>query len=569
MNRRQYQKRRNILQVLALLLLVAAMNAAASFMPLRWDLTAEKRYTLSGATRHLLGQLDAPVRIKVFLKGKYPAGFRHLAVSTRDLLDEFQRYAGGRVRYEFVNPLEGVPDSLKATVQDSLAAMGILPYNIRARENSAAGMSVQLAFPAALVDYHGHQLAVQLLPAQPGADPLRSLNQAGAQLEYRFAQALYRLQRDAPPLAGYLLGNGEPIGPEVFDLLTMLQQNSRLDTLNLAAAPAVPPGFDLLVVTRPQRAFTEDEKLKLDQYIMQGGKVLWLLDPVAASMDSLQRRSSFVAFDRGLNLEDMLFTYGVRINPDLIRDLQCFSIPLTVGSQGGRPQIERLPWPYFPLLDGTADHPIVKNLDLVLARFASSIDTIRNNAVRKTVLLASSDHSLRAGTPREVSFEELKTAPDPRSFGASHLPVAVLLEGRFPSVFRNRLDADMRNRIDSVFPYPYRDRSVPGKMIVVSDADIALNEVSPQDGPLAMGTDLYTRQQFGNREFLQNCLSYLADTSAILEARSKDFRLRLLDPERVRTAGSRWQLINFVVPLLFVLLCGAGFRYLRQRRYSS
>lgn len=569
MTNRQYLKRKYILSLCVVLLALAAVNWLVSSHDVRWDLTGEKRYTLSPATRQLLRRLDGPVKIRVFMQGKFPAAFRHLQESTRELLEEFRRYAGRNIDYEFVNPLAGLPDSVQLKVKDSLAAMGIMPYNVRAQQNLSEGVSVQLIFPGALVDYNGHELPVNLLQGQPGADPLQTLNQAGAKLEYEFAHAIYQLQQKQPPLVGYAIGNGEPLGPEVYQTLLTVQQNYSLDTVNLVNLPFIPHDFDALLIVRPDQRFSEEEKLKLDQYVMQGGKILWFINPVNASMDSLKTKPSFIAFDRGLNLEDLLFGYGIRVNPDLVQDLQCFSTPVTVGSLGNSPQIEQLPWPYYPLLSAGSDHPVVKNMDLVLGQFASSLDTIHTPGIRHTVLLATSAYSRRIGTPVKVSLEEEKVAPDPRQFNQKHIPVAVLLEGRFSSVFRNRLSAQELAHIDSVFHHPYTTESVAGKMIVVSDASIATNAVSLQDGPLPMGMDPYTRQQFANREFFLNCLSYLTGGATIMEARNKDYKLRLLDAKRVEAEKGKWVFLNFAIPIGFVLLFGLVFQYLRQRKYGG
>jgi gliding-associated putative ABC transporter substrate-binding component GldG len=485
------------------------------------------------------------------------------------LLEEFRRYGGHRVTYEFVNPLAGLPDSLQVKVKDSLTAMGIMPYNVKAQQDISQGVSVQLIFPGALVDYHGHELAVNLLQPQPGMDPLQTLNHSAALLEYDFVHAIEQLSWQQPPLVAYMLGNEENLSPEVYDALNVLQQNYRLDTLNLATTPSISPKYQALIFMKPGKRFSEEEKLKIDQYVMHGGKILWCIDPVVASMDSLQHQSSFLAYDQGLNLGDLQFNYGVRVNPDLVQDLQCFSIPVTVGHIGNRPQIERLPWPYAPLFTPGQDHPITKNMDVVLGHFASSIDTTKAAGIRKTVLLSTSENSRTLGTPLRVSLESVKVKPDPREFIKKHLPVAVLLEGDFPSVFRNRLNADMRAKIELRFHEPYKPLSIPTRMIVVSDGNMFLNPVSRQDGPLAMGMDPYTRQLFANREFFENCLTYLTDTTGIIQARNKDFKLRLLDKTKVEQHKATWQVLGFLIPLAFVLLVAAVFQFVRQRKYTG
>lgn len=563
-----YIKRKDLRNFFGFLLVLVVINFAASLTRVRMDLTREKRFTLSQPTVKLLRHLDGTVRIRVFLKGKFPSGFRHLSESVRDLLVEFRHVAGAGIRYEFVNPLDGLPDSLQLRVRDSLTAMGIMPYNLKAQQDGSGGVSEQLVFPGALVDYKGHQLPVNLLEPQPGMDPLQTLNHSAALLEYKLAHAIAQLSRGTPPAVAYVLGNGEPLTPEVYDLLQVLNDNYRLDTLNLGSTKSIAPGYAALVILKPEKAFSEEDKLKIDQYVMHGGKILWSFSPVNASMDSLRTSTSFLAFDKGLNLEDLLFNYGVRINADLVEDLQCFTIPQVVGHVGNRPQIRRLPWPFEPLFSPATDHPITKNMDLVLGQFASSVDTTKAPGIHKVVLLASSLNSRVLGTPMRVSLESAKIKPDPREFIQRHIPIAVLVEGKFPSVFRNRLTPDRLTRIRETFHQPYRDESSNTRMIVVGDGNMFTNAVSQQDGPLTMGMDLYTRQLFANREFFENCLTYLTDSTGIIQARDKDFTLRLLDKVKVQEREGTWQVLGFLIPIGFILLCWLLFRFFRQRKYG-
>lgn len=562
-----YLKRRDLKRFFLFLLALIALNVAASFVRARLDLTREKRFTLSAPTRKMLRHLDGTVRIRVFLKGHFPSGFRHLAESAGDLLSAFRSEAGGHLVYQFVDPMAGLSDTAQVRIKDSLTQMGIMPYNVRAQEQAGGAASEQLIFPGALVDYQGHELAVDLLEAAPGLDPLETLNHSAALLEYKFAHAIRQLS-GPPPEVAYMLGNGEPVTPEVYDALTVIGQQFRLDTINLETVPFIPASCQAIVFLKPDQPFTEDQKLKIDQYVMGGGKILWALSPVNASMDSLQAKASFLAFDRGLQLDDLLFTYGVRINPDLVEDLQCFSVPVTVGQMGNRPQITRLPWPFEPLFSPLADHPITRNMNAVLGQFASSLDTT-GNGIRKTVLLASSPQSRLVATPARISLSSVQEAPDQRQFTRGRVPVAVLLEGKFPSVFRHRLNADMLVRIQLDFHHAYLPESPENRMIVVGDGNMFSNAVSSQDGPLPMGMDPYTRQLFSNREFFENCLTYLTDTSGIIAARDKDFALRLLDQGKVQREKTLWQWLGFLIPVAFVLLSAVIFQFYRQRRYQE
>lgn len=569
MKKGAYLKRKHLRNFSLFFILLIIVNLGASYIHTRIDLTSEKRFTLSAPTKRLLKNIDGQVRIKIFLKGKFPSGFRHLSESVRELMEEFRRYAGHRITYQFINPLEGLPDSTQLKVRDSLSVMGIMPYNVKAQQNISQGVSVQLIFPGALVDYKGHELPVNLLQPQPGLDPLETLNHSEALLEYDFIHAIQQLSENAPPLVAYMLGNGEPLTPEVYDALNILQQNYRLDTINLMTRPYISSQYSTIVFLKPEIPFTEEEKLKIDQYVMYGGKILWCFSPVNASMDSLQKQSSFLAFDKGLNLTDLLFNYGVRINPDLVQDLQCFSIPITVGNVGNRPQIQRLPFPYDPLLSPQQDNPITKNMDVVLAQFPSSIDTTAAGGIQKTVLLSTSQYTRTIGTPFRVSLENEKIQPDPRLFIRQHIPIAVLLHGTFPSIFRDRLNDQMLSQIQMNFHHPYKAQSDDTRMIVVSDGNMFMNAVSPQDGPLPMGMDPYTRQMFANRDFFENCLTYLTDTTGIIEARNKEFRLRLLDKNKIENRKATWQVLDFLIPIVFVLLFGVIFQFVRQRKFAE
>jgi gliding-associated putative ABC transporter substrate-binding component GldG len=319
------------------------------------------------------------------------------------------------------------------------------------------------------------------------------------------------------------------------------------------------------------QAFTDAQKLKIDQYVMRGGRVVWMLDNLYASLDSLQRsEGSFIAFDLGLNLEDMLFRYGVRINRDLVQDLQNDGIPSVIGQMGDKPQIEVLPWPYYPLLRHNGQHPIAKNMDYVLSKFPQSIDTIRAPGIRKTILLSTSPAARSLPTPARVEWESIRTQEDLASFNVPSIPVAVLLEGRFSSLYANRIGRAQADSLQVVQGTPFMSASTSeGKMVVVADGDLALNDVSQQDGPLQMGMNAYTRQQYANRSFLLNTLEYLTDSTGILETRSKDYTLRLLDDKRVEAERLQWQLMDIVAPMLLMLLFIAAWQFWRKRRFGT
>lgn len=567
---RKDKRKRYIQRTLGILAVLVALNVAASYIHGRWDLTAEKRYTLAPSTRTLLQQLDAPVQIEVFLKGKYPAGFRQLGDATRELLEEFQQYGGKNIRFTFVNPGTDLPDTLRMGFQDTLMAKGILPFNLQVQEDQQDAFAERLIFPGALVRYKDRESAVNLLKSQGGMDPMQALNSSVALLEYKFASAIYQLQQTERPLVGYMLGHGEPEGPNVYDALKTLHEMYQVDTINLRSDTHIPKEFDAILFVRPIATFTDADKLKIDQYVMNGGRVLWFIDNLTASTDSLRGRE-FVAFDQNLQLEDLLFKYGARVNLDLIQDLQSDMIPLVVGNIGDKPQIRPVPFPYFPLFTPGNTHPIVKNMDLVMSRFANSIDTMKGGDIRKTMLLTTSDHSRTIKGPVQISLESVQQQPNQRDFRQKGIPVAVLLEGRFPSLFNHRLNQGEQQALQTASGLPFKAAAdTVNRMIVVADADIVTNAVSQKDGPMQMGVNEFNPQYvFANKEFFLNCVEYLTSKTPIMDTRSKELALRLLDGEKVKKDKTMWQVLAFLVPIGAILLFAMVFQFVRQRKYTG
>ncbi|MBZ5858474.1 gliding motility-associated ABC transporter substrate-binding protein GldG [Flavihumibacter profundi] len=546
------------------------LNWLAGFWPLRADLTAEGRYTLSKPTRQLLSGLREPVTIDVLLSGEMPAGFRKLSASTNDLLEEFKSVGKSNLRFRFIKPGEGMNDTAKNNLYDSLSQLGLRPTNIKAQTKEGEGKEERLVFPGAVISLKGRTTAVDLLQGVSSEGGLESLNKAEALLEYKFANAIRQLQVDTLPMLGYLAGNGEPVSYQVFDLIEhILKKNYAFRILPIDSVAIIPPVFKAMVIAKPVTPFSEEQKLKLDQYVMQGGKIIWMIDNLYAEMDSLQRvQNEFIAFDRGLKIEDLLFKYGVRINQDLVQDLNADKIPSVVGSMGGKPQIQVLPWPYFPLLTNYSGHPIAKNLDYVLSQFPNSIDTVEAKGIHKTVLLATSPESRILATPAKVSWQSIRSEDDLRRFNAGAIPVAVLLEGNFPSLYANRLSAEQKQAWENA-GQPINTVSVPNKMIVIADGDIAMNAVTEKEGPLPMGMNAYTKYQYANREFIENCIEYLVDESGILETRSKDYTLRLLDKKKLEEGKTKWQMINIVLPIVIILAFGLAYQWSRKRRYQK
>lgn len=566
---------------LALLLLLIAVNYLASVMHTRFDLTKEKRYTLSKATRSLLSKLDEPVQIDVFLKGEFPAGFKKLANSTDEFLQLLKDRNGSKVQYRFIQATEEMPDG--RPWGDSLVKLGAVPINLTVQKE--AGESSNIIFPVALMKYKDRQMLVSLYPGASNNISQNEINSAEALLEYQFAKTLDKLTTDNKPAIAYATGNGEPVDYRVFDLEQTLTRDYRFGPVDINAG-AIPDQADVLMIVKPTIPFSEEVKLRLDQFVMRGGKLLCFIDNLIAEQDSLQGKAKgeTIAYDRNLNLTDLLFRYGVRINPDLIMDLQCDLIPIVVGGTVENPQLEFLHWNYFPYLVSSG-HPITRSLGYVAGRFVNSLDTIAAKEVKKTPILVSSPNSRIISTPALISLNENKNSPQDINFTKNAIPAAMLLEGRFSSAFRNRLPKSLLDSMQSA-GHPYLQGSEDNKMIVVGDGDIVLNDLlsqnSPAPGPIPMGWNKYTYTEYlkesnyaraflpvANRDFLLNCVEYLVNNPAISETRNKDIVLRLLDGPKVKEQKSTWQFINIALPVLLVIIAGWFYQQIRKRKYAG
>ncbi|NML19434.1 gliding motility-associated ABC transporter substrate-binding protein GldG [Pseudoflavitalea sp. G-6-1-2] len=553
---------------LACIILLVAINWLASFVPLRFDLTQEKRYTLSPATKKLIRSLGDRVTITVFLDGEMQAGFKKLSNSTREMLKEFKELNASNVQFGFTKPAAEAGSG--GITADSLLKLGLKPTNVRVRAKAGESEEQRYLFPGAMITYGNRVETVDLLQGQDMTGGIQSLNNAEALLEYKFAHAIQKITAGQVPVIGYLVGNGEPLSYNVYDLIERtLKPNYGFGFVPIDSVPVIPHDFNALMIVKPTQPFTDAQKLKLDQYVMQGGKIFWLVDRLYAEMDSLMRKQSdFVAFDRGLNIDDLLFKYGVRINGDLVQDLQCDQLPMVVGNYGDKPQMDLQPWQYFPLVTASNNNPISGNMDRVLTIFPNSIDTVKAPGIRKTVLLASSANARSLSTPAIVSLNSVKTEDDLKTFNLKHLPIAVLLEGRFTSLYTNRLSQGSMDTLAGIYKQPFRAATAEeSKMIVASDGDIVANVVTQKEGPLPMGYNQFTNYQYANKDFLLNSIEYLVNPTGILDTRSKSFTLRVLDPAAVEENKTLWQLINIGVPIGLILVFGAIWQALRRRKY--
>jgi ABC-2 type transport system permease protein len=552
---------------------IIVLNILASYVNVRYDMTSEKRYTLARPVKNMLARIHEQVNVDILLEGNLKSGLRKLRNSTESILQEFNEYADGNIHYRLIDPVAGGDDTSRAIILDSLAKMGIQPMTQVAQSKKGEEQSQRIVIPAAIVKYKDRSLPVDLLKgvqrSREGQSPEQLYVNAENLLEYKFASTIDKLITDTLPAIGYLLGNGEPLDFRVYSLIQYLRENFRFGIIRLDSLPVIPPQMNALVMVKPSLKFTDDEKRKLDQFVMRGGSLVCMVDNLFAEMDSLQTGRETVAFDRGLNLDDLFFHYGVRINQDLVEDMQCASINLVVGTQGGKPQFQLLPWPYYPLLDGSPTSLITKNLDPVFSKFANSIDTVKAGGIRKSFLLQTSPNARTVSTPALISLEMVKTANDPKAFQQSAIPVAVILEGKFQSLYANRISAAMADSFSRIYNQPFlKSAEKEARVIVCADGDVAMNELNDR-GPLPLGFNKDINYTFANAEFLSNCLDYCVNPSGILQARSKDYSLRLLDPEKTEEERSFWQLINIASPLLVIIICGLIFQYIRKKKYNT
>lgn len=569
--------------LLLLLVVLIVVNFLGSVFHVRFDLTKEKRYTLSKATKELLKNLDDDVQIDVFLKGEFPAGFKKLANSTDEFLQLLKDRNGSKIHYRFVSPVEEIPGT-KTIYGDSLVNLGAIPINLTVQKKE--GENSNIIFPVAVIEYKGKQSLVNLYPGANSRISQEEINGAESLMEYQFAKALDKLTASKKPGIAYSVGNGEPTDGRTFMFRQALADDYDFKIINLHNQSRIPEGVDVLMIVKPTIQFTEDEKLKIDQFVMRGGRLLCFIDNLIAEQDSLAYKPETIAYDRNLNLTDLFFKYGLRINTDLVMDLQCDLLPFVVGGTSENPQMELLSWNYYPMLNPT-NSKLTKGLGYIGSHFANSIDTIQINGVKKEPLLVTSPNSRIISTPALISLNENKNVPEDVKFKRNAIPVAMLLEGRFTSLFKNRLSRSQLDTLASTGE-AFRETSAESKIIVAADGDILFNDFLPGDGPntapvpIQMGWNKYTYREYlnqtengryfrpvANREFLLNCIEYQVSNPGISETRNKDVVLRLLDSQKIKEQKTTWQFINIALPVLLVILFGWIYQQVRRRKYAA
>ena len=567
---RKKLKRGHILQLVIAIAVIFLLSLLSSKKFIRLDLTSEKRFTLSQSSRHLIRELDDVLYVRIYLDGDLPSEFINFRKSIRELMDDFRAYAGEDLQYEFINLYDESDEALRNRMIGELYDRGLNVTNIQVRDGEG-GTSAKIIFPGAMISYRGYEMPVNLLKNNPTLSHEMNLNNSIQTLEYEFSKAIHSLTLDEVPRIAFIEGHGELDSLQTHSLMDELKNFFQVDRGHINGNVEALLNYQALIIARPERMFNEADKFALDQYIMHGGKVLFLLDPVHPFADSLSGGTT-VALANPVGLEDLLFKYGIRINYNLVSDMQCNLVPINTAPVGEQARFTMMPWVYHPLLAGPPNHPVTHGLNYVKSEFASSLDTVGEilPEITRTVLLSTSTASRKRDVPLYISMEEVTVQPDPALYTASNLPVAVLLEGSFESFYKNYPIPE------GVYPAGYKaiSNSEVTSLFVLADGDIPANEVQFEQGAFRaqpLGYDKYTRQTFGNREFMMNVINFMTDDTGIMELRSREFKLRLLNKEVLNQKSQvlKWKLLNTLLPLLLVLLSGGIFQWIRKRKFTT
>lgn len=545
------------------IIIVLILNTIGSFFFYRFDLTKDKRYTLSPTSLQILEQVKNPLYIKVYMQGELPSEFKRLQLETRQMLEEFQGY-NSNIVFEFIDPLEDEAKSMDNIKE--LYRKGLTPINISVDDKGK--QSQAMVFPWAIAVYDNKEVNIPLLKNIMGASTTDKVIGSVQHLEYSIADALHKITQNKQKKIAIIKGNGELHEAYIAKFLLQTKESYHIGPFTLDSVAQHPTNtlealkkYDLAIIAKPTEAFSEGEKQVLDQYIVNGGKTIWLVDQVVAEMDRLYSPTgSALAFPRDLNLNDFFFKYGVRIYPDLVKDEQGSPIKLASGEQGSATQFQEFNWKFAPLVHPQSKHPIVKNLGGIKFDFANAIDTLKNG-IKKTVLLQSSLYSKRIGTPTEINLNVVNEETTPADYlNKGNIPLAVLLEGNFHSMFENRVLAFDQNN--------FQTKGKSGKMIVISDGDVIKNQLDKNLLPVELGYDQRSGNLYDNKDFLMNCVNYLLDDNGLINIRSKDLDLPLLDKEKVYENYTFTQFLTIGLPIVVLTLFSFVFTFLRKRKYS-
>lgn len=563
-------KRQNIIRLVLILAIIVLLNVISSFIFHRFDLTTENRFTINPATKEILQSVDDIVYVKVYLEGDLPVGFKRLRNAIKEMLDEFRDHTKAGIEYEFINPSEN-PD--KKTIKEIFTQLynkGLNPTNLEDKSDDGTILQ-KIIFPAALLTFRNEEIPVNFLKNNPALSPEQNLNNSIQDIEYGLIDAIKKASTKEKKKVAFIEGHGELDKYQTEDAAMALSEYYAMKRIRIRGRLNSLKDVDAIIIAGPDSGFAEADKYIIDQFIMRGGKVLWLIDNISVEMDSLSSSPGTMAMVKNLNLNDQLFKYGVRINYDIIQDLQCAQIPVNTALSGAQPKWTPSPWPYFPVIFSYSKHPVSKSLDVLKTEFPSSIDTVgEDNKTRKTILLTSSKYSKCFSAPAAIRLDILKKKPDIRQFSSKYLPVAILLEGTFSSLFNNRVPPEISENKDIGF----LSESKPSKMIVVSDGDVIRNLVrvtGDKSYSIPLGTDQWFPKIFyaGNRQFIVNAMNYLLDDKGTIAIRSRELELRVLDKKKTTEERVLWQFVNTVIPVFAVIIFGAWFAYRRKKKYTK
>lgn len=559
------KKRSAIIELILAVGILLVLNVLGYYYYKRFDLTKEKRYSISDTTKKLVADLPDVVYFRIYLEGDLPPVFKKLSRSVKDMLYEMRLYSDEKIEFEIINPSDNPNQKTTNEVYQQLLEKGLEPKDLQIKKSD--GLNRQTIWPGAIIAYRNEEIPINFLEGQTlsFANFQTMVNEAEETLEFRLANAIKKITTITKPKVAFSQGNGELDGTEVFDFAKTLSEFYQVEPYDLSRIEPIPKDIKVLVVAKPDTAFSDWDKFKIDNYIMQGGNVLWLLDLVKAEMDSMKGGLSFMAIQNQLRLEDQLFRYGIRINPDLIQDLKCASIPINVSGQ-----MEYFPWYYFPLATPNLNHPISKNLDPVRLQFVNTLDTIVKAGIRKSILLTSSKYAKVLPAPVRINLGLIRDIGKPEQFKKSNQNIAVLLEGKFESLYKNRVLNDFAKAATDTMDFKLMDEAEKSsRMVVVSDGDIIRNQISKANEKYyPLGYDKYTNQTYGNKIFLLNAIDYLAGNAELIDLRAKDITLRLLDKQLVLKEKPFWQGFNLVLPLVILILFGVIYIYFRKKKYA-
>ncbi|WP_175635683.1 gliding motility-associated ABC transporter substrate-binding protein GldG [Pedobacter ghigonis] len=545
---------------------LVVLNIIGQYAFKRFDFTADKRFTLSEKTKSLLAKNDKPVIITVFLNGELPPAFKRLQGAVSDILSDYQAYSKADVKVVFVDPLAGLSQADQDTVVNNLYESGIEATNLSVK--TEAGLTQKLVFPMAMIESDGKQFPVKLFQNLDTRGSYEdNINRAVENLEYIFTSSLKKVVTGNNPRIGFSESNGELSDQQLNDAMHSLSNSYLVGRVDLNTIDKA--GLDklkMLVIAKPTKPFTETEKYKINYFVMNGGRVLWSIDQVRAELDSLRGQSGQMATNSNLNLDDMLFMYGARINYNIIADpANSAEIPVSTGVVGGQNQMQLVPWIYYPILLPDTTESVVKKLDGVRSEFPSTVDTIGAKNIKKSYILTTSAFNKVFEAPKLFSLQMVGEQLDPRAFQSRPQHVGLMLEGNFPSVFAGRpLPAGITQ------PYSLENVGKPAKMIVIGDGDIFKNQVSAQNGtPFPLGYDRYSQRTFGNKALLLNIVDYFTDDDNLIALRSKEVKIRLLDKGKIKLEKTKWQLINVAAPLLLLIFFAIFQHYYRKYKYAK